>query len=139
MMICSSRNLANVVCGFPQVVDRVTAAQERLDFGEAGRAMYDFFWSQFADWYIEAAKTRLYGGDAAVARSTRAVRPAGSAPLRLSLQHACEQFYSHSSKPPTVVLDHVAIVHLTSSMCYGLSACLAALSRVIVMHGLQGW
>ncbi|KAK9845737.1 hypothetical protein WJX81_000915 [Elliptochloris bilobata] len=56
-----------------QVVDRVTAAQERLDFGEAGRAMYDFFWSQFADWYIEAAKTRLYGGDAAVARSTRAV------------------------------------------------------------------
>ena len=63
----------------PQVVDRVTAAQERLDFGEAGRAMYDFFWSQFADWYIEAAKTRLYGGDAAVARSTRAVRPVARA------------------------------------------------------------
>ena len=59
----------------------MTAAQERLDFGEAGRAMYDFFWSQFADWYIEAAKTRLYGGDAAVARSTRAVCPAARAPL----------------------------------------------------------
>ena len=57
-----------------QVVDRVTAAQERLDFGEAGRAVYDFFWSQFADWYIEAAKTRLYGGDAAAAQTTRAVR-----------------------------------------------------------------
>ena len=75
---------AHFICMSPQVVDRVTAAQERLDFGEAGRAMYDFFWSQFADWYIEAAKTRLYGGDAAVARSTRAVRPAAWAPLHPS-------------------------------------------------------
>lgn len=56
-----------------QVVDRATAAHERLDFGEAGRAVYDFFWSQFADWYIEAAKTRLYNGDPEAARTTRAV------------------------------------------------------------------
>jgi hypothetical protein len=35
----------------------------RLDFGEAGRLLYDFVWSDFADWYIEAAKARLYGAD----------------------------------------------------------------------------
>ncbi len=58
-----------------QVVDRVTAAHEKLEFGETGRAFYDFFWSQFADWYIESAKTRLYGDDAEAAQSTRAVRP----------------------------------------------------------------
>lgn len=72
-----------------QVVDRVTAAQERLDFGEAGRAMYDFFWSQFADWYIEAAKTRLYGGDAAIARGTRAVRSSFQGVTVPILRHAC--------------------------------------------------
>ena len=66
-----------------QVVDRVTAAQQRLDFGEAGRAVYDFFWSQFADWYIEAAKTRLYSEDAAAARTTRAVRLLPPCPARL--------------------------------------------------------
>jgi valyl-tRNA synthetase len=53
--------------------DRVTAAHDRLDFGEAGRAVVNHFWGEFADWYVEAAKTRLYGGDAASAATTRAV------------------------------------------------------------------
>ncbi len=35
-------------------------------YGEAGRQMYDFFWGEFADWYIEVAKTQLAeGGDRA--------------------------------------------------------------------------
>lgn len=54
-------------------VDSITKAQESLDFGEAGRILYDFIWSDFADWYIESAKSRLYGGDATAATSTRQV------------------------------------------------------------------
>ena len=53
--------------------DRVTAAHDRLDFGEAGRAVVDHFWGEFADWYVEAAKARLYGDDPAAAATTRAV------------------------------------------------------------------
>ncbi len=56
-----------------QVLDRVTAAHEKLEFGESGRAFYDFFWAQYADWYIESAKTRLYSSDAAVSQTTRKV------------------------------------------------------------------
>lgn len=41
--------------------------QERYDFGEAGRLLYDFVWSEYADWYIEAAKARLYSEDATAA------------------------------------------------------------------------
>lgn len=44
-----------------------------MDFGTAGRCLYNFFWDQFADWYVEAAKTRLYGEDAAAAATTRSV------------------------------------------------------------------
>jgi len=33
------------------------------DFSRAAKAMYDFFWSEFADWYIELAKPRYYGED----------------------------------------------------------------------------
>ena len=58
-----------------QVLDRVTAAHEKLEFGESGRVFYDFFWAQYADWYIESAKTRLYSSDAAVSQTTRKVRP----------------------------------------------------------------
>lgn len=60
------------------MVDRVTGAQERLEFGEAGRAFYEFFWAQYADWFIESAKPRLYGGDARAAAATRAV---GTGPI----------------------------------------------------------
>jgi valyl-tRNA synthetase len=33
-------------------------------YGEAGRQIYDFFWSEYADWYIEIAKLQIAdGGD----------------------------------------------------------------------------
>lgn len=57
-----------------QVLGRVTVANEKLEFGESGRAFYDFFWAQYADWYIESAKTRLYSSDVAVSQTTRKVR-----------------------------------------------------------------
>ena len=31
-------------------------------YGEAGRQIYDFFWSEFADWYLEIAKLQLAEG-----------------------------------------------------------------------------
>ncbi|HMD90383.1 MAG TPA: valine--tRNA ligase [Anaerolineaceae bacterium] len=44
-------------------VDRLFNAYQ---FGEAGRQIYDFFWSEFADWYVEIAKLQLSeGGDRA--------------------------------------------------------------------------
>ncbi|QQE77016.1 valine--tRNA ligase [Alicyclobacillus sp. SO9] len=36
---------------------------DRYDFGEAGRALYDFSWDEFCDWYIEFSKLSLYGDD----------------------------------------------------------------------------
>lgn len=56
-----------VVSRLHETIDAITKAQEGLDFGEAGRLLYEFVWSDFADWYIEAAKARLYGGDAGAA------------------------------------------------------------------------
>jgi valyl-tRNA synthetase len=39
---------------------------ENYQFGEAGRQIYDFFWSEFADWYLEIAKLQVdEGGDRA--------------------------------------------------------------------------
>ncbi len=39
---------------------------QNYQYGEAGRQIYDFFWSEFADWYLEVAKLQLAeGGDRA--------------------------------------------------------------------------
>ena len=56
-----------------QVVDKSHVHHERFDLGEAGRAAADFFWSELADWYLEASKTRLYCDDPASVDSTRRV------------------------------------------------------------------
>lgn len=57
-------------------LNKVTGAVNRLfdqhQYGEAGRRLYEFFWSEFADWYIEAAKLPLAaaGGQALAAGKT---------------------------------------------------------------------
>jgi len=62
-----------IMASFHAAVARSTAAYARLDFGDAGRAAADFFWGDFADWYVEAAKVRLYGDDKEAAATARAV------------------------------------------------------------------
>jgi len=44
-------------------VETVTDLFDKFEFGEAGRALYNFIWSEFADWYIEMSKEVLYGDD----------------------------------------------------------------------------
>ncbi|TLM78834.1 MAG: valine--tRNA ligase [Actinobacteria bacterium] len=38
------------------------AGADAFQFGEVARSLYDFFWSEFCDWYIELAKGRLAAG-----------------------------------------------------------------------------
>jgi valyl-tRNA synthetase len=40
-----------------------TRRLEEYDLGLASRALYDFVWSEFCDWYLEAAKPALREGD----------------------------------------------------------------------------
>ena len=48
-------------------LNRVAAQVERFmqnyQFGEAQRTIHDFFWNEYADWYIEMAKIRLRSED----------------------------------------------------------------------------
>jgi valyl-tRNA synthetase len=44
---------------------------EAYEFGEAGRILYDFVWSEFCDWYIEIAKIQLRAADEAGQVATR--------------------------------------------------------------------
>ena len=49
-----------------QTVREVERLYQTYQYGEAGRQVYEFFWNDFADWYVEAAKLQLAaGGDGA--------------------------------------------------------------------------
>ncbi len=41
----------------------VAKAMESYRFNDAANAVYEFFWSDFCDWYIEASKLSLYSDD----------------------------------------------------------------------------
>ncbi len=65
------------------LVGAVSEGLDTYEFGEVARSLYDFFWSEFADWYIELAKDRLGAGGADGARSAD---HAASAEERLTVQ-----------------------------------------------------
>lgn len=50
-----------IISRLNNTVGQVTGLLERYEIGEAARVIYEFIWSDFCDWYIEAVKPRLYG------------------------------------------------------------------------------
>jgi valyl-tRNA synthetase len=58
-----------------ELVRDVERLFQSYQYGEAGRQIYDFFWSEFADWYLEIAKLQLnQGGDRAYYTASTLIR-----------------------------------------------------------------
>jgi valyl-tRNA synthetase len=53
-----------ILSRFNHLVESVTHLFDTYQYGEAGRQINDFLWSEYCDWYIEACKVRLYDDDA---------------------------------------------------------------------------
>jgi valyl-tRNA synthetase len=47
-----------------ELIRNVERLFQTFQYGEAGRQIYEFFWSDFADWYVEIAKGQLAEGGA---------------------------------------------------------------------------
>ncbi|RKQ37918.1 valine--tRNA ligase [Oceanobacillus halophilus] len=56
-----------------ETIEQVTKNNDKYEFGEAGRHLYNFIWDELCDWYIEMAKLPLYGEDEAKKKTTRSV------------------------------------------------------------------
>ena len=49
-----------IVSRLRETTDEATRLVEAHQSHEAGRTLYEFIWSEFCDWYIEAVKVRLW-------------------------------------------------------------------------------
>jgi valyl-tRNA synthetase len=56
-----------------QAIREITTAFTEYRFNEATQTLYRFFWNEYCDWYVEASKAILQGGDAARKANTVAV------------------------------------------------------------------
>ncbi|HUD48079.1 MAG TPA: valine--tRNA ligase [Candidatus Baltobacteraceae bacterium] len=54
-------------------IAEMDAAFAHYKFSEAAATLYRFFWSEYCDWYVEASKAPLQGGDSAHKANTLAV------------------------------------------------------------------
>ncbi|CAM9303864.1 unnamed protein product [Phaeothamnion confervicola] len=56
-----------------QLAETVTAGLAAYNMADAGRQIYELLWDEYADWYLEASKTRMADPGSAAARDARRV------------------------------------------------------------------
>ncbi|MFW6180770.1 MAG: valine--tRNA ligase [Spirochaetota bacterium] len=52
-----------ILSRYHQTVGEVSAMLEEYRFNDASSLIYEFFWHELCDWYIEISKVKLYSGD----------------------------------------------------------------------------
>jgi valyl-tRNA synthetase len=107
-----------------ETIDAIEAAYREYHFNAVAQRLYEFVWSDYCDWFVEAAKTDIFGEDQAKKKSALAVMDfALSAVLRLLhpfMPHITEELWSllvfgqgsiqFAAPPQKIALDDVTDV-----------------------------
>ena len=87
-----------VLARLDATIDAVEAAYREYQFNTVAQRLYDFVWSDYCDWFVEAAKTDIFSEDEATKKSALAVMDfVLSAVLRLLhpfMPHITEELWS---------------------------------------------
>jgi valyl-tRNA synthetase len=87
-----------VLARLNETIDSVEAAYRDYQFNTAAQKLYDFIWSDYCDWFVEAAKSNIFGEDETKKKTTLAVMDfVLSAILRLLhpfMPHLTEELWS---------------------------------------------
>ena len=62
-----------VLARLNETIGSLDAAYREYRFNEVAQGLYDFFWSDYCDWFVEAAKTDIFSDDEAKKKSALAV------------------------------------------------------------------
>jgi valyl-tRNA synthetase len=113
-----------VLARLNETIDAIEAAYREYHFNMVAQHLYNFVWSDYCDWFVEAAKSDIFSTDEAKKRSALAVMDAVlSAILRLLhplMPHLTEEIWSllglgkdsiqFAAPPEKLALDAVADV-----------------------------
>ena len=133
-----SKYAAEVLMRLNDTIGAIDTAYREYQFNIVAQRLYDFVWSDYCDWFVEAAKTDIFGTDEAKTKATLAVMDVVlSATLRLLhpfMPHLTEEIWSllglgegsiqFSAPPEKVGLDRtadLASTHDVVSAIYGIT------------------
>ena len=87
-----------VLARLNETIDAVESAYREYEFNTVAQRLYDFFWSDYCDWFVEAAKSEIFGDDEAKKKSALAIMDVVlSSVLRLLhpfMPHITEELWS---------------------------------------------
>src|SRR5213596_3178184 len=87
-----------VLARLNETIDAIDAAYRDYQFNAVAQRLYDFVWSDYCDWFVEAAKTEIFSDDETREKSALAVMDfVLSAALRLLhpfMPHITEELWS---------------------------------------------
>ncbi|MEY2560769.1 MAG: valyl-tRNA synthetase [Verrucomicrobiota bacterium] len=111
-----------VLARFNELLTEVEGAYREYKFNEVAQRFYDFFWGDYCDWFVEAAKTDIFSDDAGRKKSVLAVMDLIlSGFLRLLhpfMPHITEELWSllgfgkdsiQFAAPPAAAIDSVEL------------------------------
>jgi valyl-tRNA synthetase len=127
-----------VLARLNETIDAVETGYREYQFNAVAQRLYDFVWSDYCDWFVEAAKTDIFSEDEAKKKSALAVMDfVLSAILRLLhpfMPHLTEELWSllglgkasiqFATPPNKLALDHIndlASTHSYVSAIYGIT------------------
>jgi valyl-tRNA synthetase len=127
-----------VLARLNETIDAIESAYREYHFNLVAQHLYNFVWSDYCDWFVEAAKTDIFGADETKKKSALAVMDLVlSAVLRLLhpfMPHLTEeiwsllglgkgsiQFAAPPQKMPLSQIDDLASNHNLVSAIYGIT------------------
>jgi len=87
-----------------RAVRSVTESIEAYDLSHAALDLYDFFWSELCDWYLEIVKPRLYDGDEDASATLLWALEQVLALAHPLTPFVTEEIYSYLPNPPAEAL-----------------------------------
>ncbi len=140
-----------VLARLNDIIDAIDTAYREYQFNTVAQRLYDFVWSDYCDWFVEAAKTDIFSEDETKKSSALGVMDfVLSAILRLLhpfMPHLTEELWSllclgeasiqFASLPKKIALDHagdLASKHRLVSAIYGITQ---AVRNLIAVSNIQ--